>query len=95
MGHLHEAICPDTSPSPALHGNRGHFMPHLDCFLGDPLPREVRHDLVVLMEQELAPFCIPEQHPQVPAQWQTLGVTVPDLERPSKRGMQNVDAQYL
>lgn len=41
---------------------------HLDGLLCDPLPRKVRDDLVVLMEEELAPSCIPEQLPEVPAE---------------------------
>ena len=41
-------------------------MPNLNGLLGDPLPRKIGNDLVVLMEQEIAPSSISEQVPQVP-----------------------------
>ena len=41
-------------------------LPDLNGLLGDSLPREVGDDLIVLMEQELAPSGISEQVSQVP-----------------------------
>ena len=59
---------------------------HLNRLLCNPLPRKVRDNFVMLMKQELAPFCIPEEHPQVPAHCQTLSLVSLTGEA-SNRGM--------